>query len=103
MSKSQFAQGSTQYIAGCRLAVDTVEKARSGGDVRVPPAIEDNACDVAAGIKAGSTEELHHLLADLCFVVPEARLEHSLTGDSALIRERVAAFVERNIEGQQER
>ena len=53
-------------------------------DVGVPPAVEDDARDVAPGIEAGATEQVIHVGADFALVVEIGLAEQQPAADAAL-------------------
>ena len=63
--------GAAQDLARRRLAVLAEEKSRLRTAIGVPPAVEDDAGDIALGVEARSGEHLGKLLARLSFIIDE--------------------------------
>src|SRR5277367_4338390 len=66
----------TQNLSRRRLAVFSEEKSWLRTQIGMPPAIQYDACDVAALVKAGVREHGHKLFTNTLLVVAKGSGEH---------------------------
>src|SRR5579863_2340532 len=93
-------RSAAQYLAWRGLAVSPEEEAGLRTAERVSPAIEDDACDVALGIEAGTREHVVELLADASLVFAIGRPQQLGAALRPLFIGRQAGIEERHIKSQ---
>src|SRR6266702_2545864 len=101
MRERKASQRLSQYIARRRLAILGKIEAWPRVDVGVTPTVEYDPGNVPTRIEARTAEHFYHLKANLTFIFPVCRAQHSSAGNWPLLRQWEAQFVEWHIEGQQ--
>src|SRR5580765_248561 len=99
--KSDPSEGSgAKDFAGSRLAVLAEEESGRWAQVSVPPAIEDDACDVAAGIESAAREHFGELLANLALVFAEWHGHQFAAAEVTLLLSGLARVSVKNFDGE---
>src|SRR5579862_921080 len=101
--KGEVSQWLPQHRARRRITILAIKETGPDVGIGVPPAVENDPGNVAPGIETRVTEELHHLLSDLCLKLPIARCKELRPRDLALSFKGQSALRERNIECEQRR
>ena len=89
-----------QDVPRRRHAVGAEEKPRLRIHVRMTPAIENDAGDVAARIESAGREHVGELLAERALVLRERRAEQLRASPAPLLGDRQARLREEDLDGQ---
>jgi len=87
-------------VAGARIAVGTEEEAGLRAEVGVPPAVQDNGCNVAVGIEAGLAKHGGKLVANQTLVSAEGSGYEFHSTSGSLLFDAEARFGEEDLHGQ---
>src|SRR6476646_2168938 len=78
----------TQNFAWSGFPIFTKEKTRRRIEISVPPAVQNDACNVSPGVEAGAGKHTGKLLANLPFVFAEWSCQHLSAAPVPLIGDR---------------